>query len=202
MTTLTRARRKAFEEILANWNVIPADIGKRDKFVLSEWHTELAAELAAASLSRSEHKTDETPGSYKVRGIEAAIFGDRPVTQDDLDPTGETEPLKAFESAMHLPDNWQWYPGKGSDEKAWKGLRAFVVKIYLSEGVKAFEEYFTWSIQPYSRGVMTALAIKQNPGNFEASWAAFRAVNPKQEEIKNPQPEPEDDNEYIPNPRA
>lgn len=108
-----------------------------------------------------------------IPGIDAAMFADRPVTSNDLDP--EAEALKAFETALHLPGNWQWYPGKGSDEKAWKELRAFVVKLYRLEGVKAFEEYYTWSIQPFSRGAMTVLGIKRNPGDFEASWAAFKA---------------------------
>ena len=152
--TLRKERREKFLEILRKH--FPNETG----LVL----VDIAEDLADAAESRSE-----------VRGIEAAMFADRPVTGDDFDPTGEAEALKAFETALHLPGNWQWYPGKGSDEKAWKELRAFVVKLYRLEGVKAFEEYYTWSIQPYSRGAMTVLGIKRNPGDFEASWAAFKA---------------------------
>ena len=157
--TLRKERKEKFTEILMKFYV-----GVNDGVL---------EELLDAAESRSERKTDETPGEYQIPGIEAAMFGNRPVTKDDLDP--EAEALKAFETALHLPGNWQWYPGKSTDEKAWKELRAFVVKLYRMEGVKAFEEYYTWSIQPYSRGAMTVLGIKRNPGDFEASWAAFKA---------------------------
>lgn len=180
MTTLSRERRKVFEEIIRL-----SDIGKsaearyesygNDAYLIDV--AKLAEALAAAALSRSERT---------IPGVEAAMFAGRKVTADDLDPTGEEAALKAFESAMHLPGNWQWYPGKSSDEAGWKDLRKFVVKTYRTEGAKAFEEYFTWSIQPYIRGAMTALSIKQNPGNFEASWAAFRAsaMTKKTDEVR------------------
>jgi hypothetical protein len=150
-------------------------------------------ELLDAAESRSERNTP---------GIEAAMFAERPVTPDDLD--AEAEALKAFEAALHLPGNWQWYPGKGSDEKAWKELRAFVVKLYRLEGVKAFEEYYTWSIQPFSRGAMTVLGIKRNPGDFEASWAAFKAAVGFAKKTDEARPEyrpykPEEKN-YVPRP--
>lgn len=148
--TLRKERKEKFTAILMKYYV-----GINDGVL---------EELLDAAESRSERS---------ISGIEAAMFADRPVTPDDLDP--EAEALKAFETALHLPGNWQWYPGKGSDEKAWKELRAFVVKLYRLEGVKAFEEYYTWSIQPFSRGAMTVLGIKRNPGDFEASWAAFKA---------------------------
>lgn len=172
---------------------------RREKIIiiLEEWYPgntvnkRVADLLVQAVESRSE-----------IRGIEAAMFGNRPVTLEDLDPTGEA--LKAFESAMHLPGNWQWYPGKSTDEAAWKALREFVVKLYQSEGVKGFGEYFTWSIQPYSRGAMTALSIKQNPGNFPASWAAFKASAMYAKKTDEARPEyktfkPEEKN-YVPRP--
>jgi len=168
MTTLARERRTAFEAIIQDSDIYHYALSHLENLGQGQFAEQmvkdLAASLAAASLSRSERV---------IPGIEAAMFGDRPVTQEDLDP--EAEALKAFESAMHLPGNWQWYPAKSTDAAVWKGLREFIVKVYRTEGVKSFEEYFTWSIQPYSRGAMTALAIKQNPGNFEASWAAFKA---------------------------
>lgn len=152
--TLRKERREKFLEILKKH--FPQETG----LVLID----IADELAAAAESRSE-----------LRGIQAAMFGDRPVTEADLDPTGEDPALKAFEEAMRTPGNWNWYPAKTSDEKAWRDLREFVGKVYREEGKRGFEEYFTWSIQPYSRGAMSVLAIKQNPGNFPASWAAFKA---------------------------
>ncbi len=177
--TLRKERKEKFTAILMKYYV-----GINDGVL---------EELLDAAESRSERS---------ISGIEAAMFADRPVTSNDLDP--EAEALKAFETALHLPGNWQWYPGKGSDEKAWKELRAFVVKLYRLEGVKAFEEYYTWSIQPFSRGAMTVLGIKRNPGDFEASWAAFKASAMLAKRTDEARPEyqpykPEEKN-YVPRP--
>lgn len=131
--------------------------------------------------SDSESKSLIKKQKTEIKGIEAAMFGNRPVSESDL-PIGD-EALKAFERDMQCPGSWSWYPAKSTDEPAWKYLREFVVKTYQADP-KAFEKYYTWSKQPYSRGAMTVLGIKRNPADFELSWAAFCAsdmYSPKQE---------------------
>jgi len=102
------------------------------------------------------------------------MLSDRKIEKTDFPQALETEALQAFESAFHCPGSWKWYPGKSSDEAAWKSLREAVVKIYQSDGAAGFEGYVTWSAQPYSRGAMTLLAIKNNPENFALSWVAYQ----------------------------
>jgi len=151
--TLRKERREKLDNLFIQEGIYPTSKDDRERLI---------EKVLEAVESRSE-----------IRGIEAAMFADRPVTPEDIgDPD---EALKAFETAMHLPGNWQWYPAKSSDETAWKGLREFVGKLYRAEGAKGFEDYFTWSIQPYSRGAMSIPAIKRNPADFESSWAAFKA---------------------------
>ena len=161
--TLRRERIQKFETIIKAWiDNNPVMVWRDGNYdVPDEQVTKLANALADAAASRTE-----------VTGIEAAMFGDRPVTASDL-PIGD-EALKAFERDMQCPGSWSWYPAKSTDEPAWKALREFVVTLYQSDP-KAFEKYYTWSRQPYSRGAMTVLGIKRNPQDFELSWAAFCA---------------------------
>lgn len=152
---------------------------------------------SASSINRvkrvNTHKT-------QIKGIEAAMFGGREVTQDDI-PSND-EALKAFERDMQLPGSWSWYPAKSSEEAVWKALRGFVVELYQKDN-KAFEKYYTWSRQPYSRGAMTVLGIKRNPQDFELSWAAFCASEmysekvPQSAQVYTP---PADEPEYVPAP--
>ncbi len=111
----------------------------------------------------------------QVQGIEAAMFGDRAVTESDL-PIGD-EALKAFERDMQCPGSWSWYPAKSSDETAWKALREFVIKLYQQDN-KAFEKYYTWARDPFARGAKLPIHIRQDPTCFEYAWQAFRAAVP------------------------
>jgi hypothetical protein len=151
--TLRKERRRKFESILSM-------LGK-----LTQAEVEATAELLAdAAASRTE-----------VRGIEAAMFGNRTVTESDL-PIGD-EALKAFERDMQCPGSWQWYPAKPQDEPAWKALREFVISLYQSDN-KAFEKYYTWARDPFARGAKLPIHIRQDPTCFEYAWQAFRAANP------------------------
>jgi len=172
MQTLTRERRKKFEEEIQSSKLhyyarlCLEHAGNTPEYVentLAECRASLAAALADASASRSE-----------VRGVEWAMFADRPVTKEDFPQALEDEALKAFETAMHCPGSWKWYPGKASDEAAWKELREAVVSIYQSDGAEGFVGYYSWSVQTYSRGAMTLLAIQNNPAGFALSWVAYQ----------------------------
>jgi len=153
--TLRRERIQKFEAILSC-------LGK-----LTQAEVEATAELLAdAAASRTE-----------VTGIEAAMFGDRPVTASDL-PIGD-EALKAFERDLQCPGSWSWYPAKSTDEPAWKSLREFVVTLYQSDA-KAFEKYYTWARDPFARGAKLPIHIRQDPTCFEYAWLAYQAANPGQ----------------------
>ena len=197
LKTLRKERREKFEKIIKASDIFHYGLSHLENLGQGEFAEIMVNDLSEALADAAESRSE-------VRGIEAAMFADRPIVESDFDPTGEDEALKAFEAALHTPGNWQWHPGKSSDEKAWKGLREFIVKVYRAEGVKVFDEYYTWSIQPYSRGAMTVLAIKRNPADFEASWAAFQASAMFAKRTDEARPEyqpykPEEKN-YVPRP--
>jgi len=107
MQTITRERRQKFEAILLEEGIYPTSKVDRDRVI---------EKLLVASASRSE-----------VRGIEAAIFGDRPVTEEDMEEKTIREACNEFESALgfgQLP----W------DSTAdWTSLRKYVVTLYQSD---------------------------------------------------------------------
>lgn len=163
--TLQKERREKFEAILRESKIGIAAYARYDEYDVDFFDADildLARELAEASVSRSE-----------VRGIEAAMFANREVTEEDLPVSDEA--LKAFERDVQCPGSWSWYPAKSSDEPAWKALRDFVVRIYQSDP-KAFEKYYTWASQPFSRGAKTIGQIREDPTCFEYAWAAYIAV--------------------------
>ena len=100
--------------------------------------------------------------------------------------------LQTFETDMQTPGNWDWYPARSSDEKAWKFLREFVIEKY-KEDAKCFEKYQTWRTQPYARGAMSNLAIKRNPENFPASWTDFLASSANGKPVQSNKVQLDDD---------
>ena len=164
MTTLRRERIQKFREIVCKSEIYMQC--RLDIDALEDELGMLLSALADAAASRTE-----------VRGIEAAMFGERKVTESDL-PIGD-EALKAFERDLQCPGSWSWYPAKSSDEPAWKSLREFVVKTYQSDP-KAFEKYYTWARDPFSRGAKLPIHIRQDPTCFEYAWQAYQAANPGQ----------------------
>jgi len=160
-----------------------------DELLLDAEIMKFANRLADAAASRTE-----------VTGIEAAMFGDRPVTASDL-PIGD-EALKSFERDMQCPGSWSWYPAKSTDEPAWKSLREFVVSLYQSDP-KAFEKYYTWAVQPYSRGAKSLGQIRFDPTCFEYAWQAYQAANPSAGKSISPDLptyQPDDDSQFVPAP--
>lgn len=119
-------------------------------------------------------KTDELLGKYKP-----AKKGD--LMDLELMKLQKTqvndEAFKAFERDLQCPGSWSWYPAKSSDEPAWKSLREFVVTLYQSDP-KAFEKYYTWARDPFSRGAKLPIHIRQDPTCFEYAWQAYQAANP------------------------
>lgn len=108
-------------------------------------------------------------------GIEWQIAAGVEIKQETIDEAVlEKAALDTFERDMQVASNWEWYPAKGSNERAWKYLREFVVNVY-KEDKKAFEKYQTWRTQPYARGAMSNLAIKRRPEDFPSSWTDFLA---------------------------
>lgn len=187
--TLRKERAEKFISILSEFGVIQHPIiGEQDGDELYEWRMRLSYALADAAASRTE-----------VRGIEAAMFGNRTVTESDLPISDEA--LKAFERDMQCPGSWSWYPAKSSDEPAWKALREFVVKLYQEDN-KAFEKYHTWAAQPFSRGAKTLGMIRFDPYCFEFAWADYLAANPVVETKKADLPtyQPEDESQFVPAP--
>lgn len=160
------------------WGTLQSDFPEHDKVTLGSAtsqrslnESENTTENTSKEVVSELPKTDETRGKY-ITGIEAAIWQGRPVTEADLPDSTESQALQAFERDMQLPASWEWYPAKSSDEKAWRELREFVIATY-GRDQKAFERYHTWRNQPYVRGAMSNLAIRQNPANFETSFSDF-----------------------------
>lgn len=125
---------------------------------------------------KSSKKTDETKGTYKVPGIEAAILQDRPVEESDL-PTWEAREkaaCDAFEAAFGIDRPWNWYPAKSTQEKEWAELRAYLVQLYEADK-SCFIGYATWANDKYSRGAKNASQIRQDPGAFPTAWASYKA---------------------------
>lgn len=159
MTTLRREIRSKIFDILVGYN--------HQLCESAELLSEIAEKIADVVLQEKKPKIDLAKAD-PAWGILAGL----PI--DTTDAKIETDALTTFERDMQLPDNWRWYPAKGSEDSAWKYLREFVVKTYR-ENPKAFQAYQTWRTQPYARGAMSNLAIKRNPENFPASWSDFLA---------------------------
>lgn len=145
------------------------------------------------SLNESENtaentslQTDEEKGKYQIKGIEAALFSDRPVTKDDL-PVMELA-LKEFESALSLPANWNWYPAKSGDERAWRELRDFVLLTWQADN-QAFRKYASWRATPYVKGALSNLAIQRRPTEFITSWSDYLASSSMYGNSYNPNEE-------------
>ena len=107
-----------------------------------------------------------------IKGIQAAMYADRPVTVDDL-PLMELA-LTEFHAALSLPHNWNWYPAKTSDESAWRELREFVFAEWQKDE-RTFRKYATWRATPYVKGALSNLAIQRRPTEFITSWSDYLA---------------------------
>lgn len=175
--TLRKERRRKFISILSEFGAIQHPIlGEQDAEQLCTWREKLAELLADAAESRSERKTDETKGRYNVKGIEAAMFADRQVTDDDLqhEHAREKAAIDAFEKALGIPANWNWYPAKTSEAATWRQFRAELVKLYEADN-KCFEKYQTWRKTPYVKGAVSNSTIQRFPQNWMTYWSDYCA---------------------------
>ena len=129
-----------------------------------------AEENAVPSIKRV--KRVNTPN---INGIQAAMMQNRPVTEADLTDKAERLALTAFETALGLPGNWQWYPSKSSIEAEWRALRKFLTAEFAKDA-GAFGRYAEWrkGAGQY-KGAMSNKAIAFNPALFQASWSDFLA---------------------------
>lgn len=192
MTTLRRDLRTNLREVLVLENIIQPQNTNMD---YEDWLDSFATKLADTALELrgfAKLATDETQPEYRAgseewkrakreqlglhkKNVELAILGGEQIEQGAIETKRlEKEALDAFESALQLPGNWTWYPARSSEEKAWKELREFIVKLY-QEDKDGFTRYQTWRMQPYSRGAMGNRAIKNSPADFPASWSDFKA---------------------------
>lgn len=162
MQTLRRGRKQKFIEILSKYYI------GINEGVLNE--------LLDAAESRTERKTDELKGAYNIKGVEAAIFQGRTVTEEDLPAfeNREKAAIDAFEQALGIPSNWQWYPAKTTDEKVWRDFRAYLVKLYEADN-QCFVKYSQWRRKPFAKGAVAISTIKRDPSIFASSWADFLA---------------------------
>lgn len=173
MKTLKREIRNIVKEILEDY------LGEDSIYSATD-------RIADAIIKIRAFKTDEEQPEYNANlPVEWKILADQKIEEmKEIFP--ELDALNAFESALQVPANWNWYPAKTSEEKTWKDFRNFVLKLY-TEDKECFTRYQTWRTQPYARGAMSNLAIKRNPENFPASWSDFLASsamygNKKQEQ--------------------
>lgn len=155
---------------VSKFDTVPPTVSKNDETVsiLEPTVSTLRGENAQLELTRETRKS--TPQT--IKGIEAALFSDRPVTNDDL-PMMEVA-LHEFESALSLPSNWNWYPAKSGDEKAWRELRDFIFEKWQADN-GTFRKYATWRATPYVKGALSNLAIQRRPAEFITSWSDYLA---------------------------
>lgn len=179
MTTLRRELRLKFEEILKSEAVFCSD-GLENTSPYREEISALAEKLADTAFIflnpvRTTEPKPEPKFDFAKAGLDWQIAAGVEIKQETIDEAVlEKAALDTFERDMQVASNWEWYPAKGSNERAWKYLREFVVNVY-KEDKKAFEKYQTWRTQPFARGAMSNLAIKRRPEDFPSSWTDFLA---------------------------
>lgn len=111
-----------------------------------------------------------------IKGIESAMLLGRPVTEDDLPAwqTREQAAIDAFEQALNIPANWNWYPAKTTEDKVWRDFRAYLVGLYEADN-QCFVKYAQWRRKPFSKGAVAITTIKRDPAIFASSWADYLA---------------------------
>lgn len=117
--------------------------------------------------NRTEKETKERKNTEKPDIVDLEL--QKKFKQDEKEPA-----FIAFESDMGTPGNWSWYPSKTTQERDWKALREFVVKLHAADP-DCFKKYHAWRNQPYVKGAMSNRQIKNYPSDFEVSWSDFAA---------------------------
>lgn len=160
--TIRRDLRVKFEEILnVTFNTASVNDTVRDL---------ICTALADSAIEIFEKKP---AFDFSKAGIEWAILAGNDIDQEVQDAAVlEKNTIDAFESAFSIKGNWNWYPAKPQEMRVWAIFRANLVQLYRVDK-DCFTKYFTWAHQPFSRGAMTGIQIKNNPQNFMDSWASF-----------------------------
>lgn len=86
----------------------------------------------------------------------------------------EKSAIDAFEQALNIPANWNWYPAKTTDEKVWRDFRAYLVGLYEADN-QCFVKYAQWRRKPFAKGAVSITTIKRDPSIFASSWAEYLA---------------------------
>lgn len=86
----------------------------------------------------------------------------------------EKSAIDAFEQALNIPANWNWYPAKSTEEKPWKEFRAYLVGLYEADP-QCFVKYAQWRRKPFAKGAVALTTIKRDPAIFASSWAEYLA---------------------------
>jgi len=144
--TLRKERKEKFTAILMKYYV-----GINDGVL---------EELLDAAESRSERS---------ISGIEAAMFADRPVTEEDLVDKIIRAATNEFESALG-------FGGLPWDSTAnWTELRKFIVKVYQS-APQEFREFAAWRKGEGKYQGCTNKSIRENPIIFkDTHYPTFKA---------------------------
>lgn len=183
MTTLRRERIQKFREIIKQSEFYrECEFQWKDEY-LERQLNELAEALADVAQSRTE-----------LRGIESAIFADRPVTEEDMDEKIIREACNSFESALGF-GTLPW-----DSTSSWTELRKFVVKLYQTDPME-FHYFQAWRKDEGKYQGVTNKSIRENPAMFkDTHYPTYKAHMGMQ--VKPPAPvyKPQDDGEYVPAP--
>jgi len=186
--TLSKERREKFEKLIADWLAnSPAilDVTDDEKLLQTEI-MKFAFDLSKAAESRSE-----------VRGIEAAIFGGRPVTEEDLEEKVIRAACNEFESALGF-GSLPW------DSTAnWAELRKFIVKLYQSDP-QEFRKFEAWRMDAGKYQGCTNKSIRENPVIFKdthyPTYKAHSTMRKTDESRPEYQPYKPEEKNYVPRP--
>lgn len=188
--TLRKERREKFETIIRESKIGSAAYARYDEYDQDFFDADieaLAELLAIAAESRSE-----------IRGIEAAIFSGRKVTEEDMEEKTIRAACNEFESAI----GFGALPWDSTAD--WTGLRKFVVKLYQSNP-QEFREFETWRKGEGKYQGCTNKSIRENPRifidthypTFKASTAMYKKTDEVRPEYKPFKPE---ERNYVPRP--
>lgn len=170
MTTL---RREAIQKV---FDVLIGDFGHIiDTDQYDEYFTSVAVkivdrlyEMRGFSLLKEEPIKNADPYWELFHGIA--------LSQEEVDRNRFIDAaLNEFNFCLQI--QMEWHPAKSSKEIVMKTLREKVVEWY-AESKDCFRDYQTWRTQPFARGAMSNVQIKNFPENFAASWSDFRRAVP------------------------
>lgn len=147
--TLRKERREKLDNLFIQEGIYPTSKDDRERLI---------EKVLEAVESRSE-----------VRGIEAAIFAGRPVTEEDMEEKTIRAACNEFESALGF-GSLPW------DSTAdWTAIRKFIVKLYQSNP-QEFRGFETWRKGEGKYQGCTNKSIYEKPRIFiDTHYPTFKA---------------------------